>query len=68
MPGVDLLAFFENTYYERLPAGQVRKLLAALGHFSAHWKAAGSNDVTFKLHAWAKYLYKKESGARQPDV
>jgi len=58
MPGADLLAFFENTYYERLPAGQVRRLLAVLRHFSTRWSGFGSSDVTFKLRAWAKYLYK----------
>jgi hypothetical protein len=38
MPGADLLAFFENTYYKQLPAGQVRRRLAALRHFSSHMR------------------------------
>jgi hypothetical protein len=36
MPWADLLAFFESSYYKQLPAGQVRRLLATLGHYSSH--------------------------------
>jgi hypothetical protein len=37
MAGADLLAFFENEYYKRLPGGGARKLFARSQHVVSAW-------------------------------
>jgi len=37
MIGADLLTYFERVYYERLPAGEVRRLFAGYRHALSHW-------------------------------
>jgi hypothetical protein len=37
MIGADLLAYFENAYYQRLPAGEARRLFAGSRDALSHW-------------------------------
>ena len=37
MIGADLLSYFENVYYQRLPAGEARRLFAGYREASVHW-------------------------------
>lgn len=39
MVGGDLLIFFEEKYYRRLPAGSVRRILASVRHTLSEWKS-----------------------------
>jgi hypothetical protein len=40
MIGADLLAYFEEVYYQRLPAGEARRLFAGYRDTLSHWLLA----------------------------
>ena len=59
--GADLLKFFENMYYGSLPAGKVRRLMAACGHCFTSWLASIQLRVKLRFRIWAAYLAKRVS-------
>jgi len=53
MVGGDLLQFFENFYYTRLPAGRLRRVLALWRHVWIHWSFAVSRRVKLRFRIWS---------------
>jgi len=54
MVGGDLLQFFEDWYYERMPMGRARKLVALWRHVWIQWSFAVGRRVRLRLAAWFK--------------
>jgi hypothetical protein len=54
MVGGDLLRFFEDYYFSRMPAGAVRKRLALWRHVWIQWSFAASRRVKLRFRAWFK--------------
>jgi hypothetical protein len=61
--GADLLVFFEKYYYERLPAGVVRRVLANCYHLWLQWKHFFAVRLRFGYRKWMARLSSKRSGA-----
>jgi hypothetical protein len=61
--GADLLAFFEKYYYERLPAGVVRRLLASCYHLWLQWKHFFAVRLRLGYRKWMARLSSMRSGA-----
>jgi len=53
MVGGDLLEFFENFYYTRLPAGRLRRILALCRHVWIQWSFAVSRRVKLRFRKWS---------------
>jgi hypothetical protein len=53
MVGGDLLQFFENSYYARLPAGRLRQILALWRHVWVQWSFAVSLQLKLRYRKWA---------------
>jgi len=53
MVGGDLLQFFENFYYTRLPAGRLHRVLALWRHVWIQWSFAVSRRVKLRYRKWA---------------
>jgi hypothetical protein len=56
MVGADLLQFFEDCYYSRLPAGRLRRVLALLRHVWIHWSHRASVPLKLRLNLWFGHL------------
>jgi hypothetical protein len=54
MVGGDLLQFFEDWYYQHMPMGRVRKLLALWRHVWIQWSFAVGRRVRLRLRSWVK--------------
>jgi len=52
MVGGDLLQFFENFYYSRLPAGHLRRILAFWRHVWIQWSFEVSLRLKLRLRIW----------------
>lgn len=52
MAGGDLLQFFEKFYYTRLPAGQLRRILALWRHVWLQWSFEVSRRVRLRYRLW----------------
>jgi len=52
MVGSDLLKFFENFYYAKLPAGRLRRILALWRHVWIQWSFAVSRRVKLRFRIW----------------
>jgi hypothetical protein len=55
MIGADVLAYFEKLYFQRLPAGQVRRLLAICGHYFVNGLVRSQVMVKMRLRRWFAY-------------
>jgi hypothetical protein len=64
MPGGDLLQFFEDRYYERLPLGRFRRRLALWRHLWTQWSAAVGVRARLRLRTW----FKPRVGAEPPPL
>ena len=53
MVGGDLLQFFENFYYTRLPVGRLRRILALCRHVWIQWSFAVSLRVKLRFRKWS---------------
>ena len=65
MVGGDLLQFFENFYYARLPAGRLRRILALWRHVWIHSSFEVGRRVKLRFRKW---LGQPQSGIISPDV
>lgn len=54
MVGGDLLQFFEDWYYQHMPMGRARKLLALWRHVWIQWSYRVSRRVKLRLRLWFK--------------
>jgi hypothetical protein len=54
MPGADLLRFFEDRYFERLPLGRLRRRLALWRHVWTQWSGAVGVRVALRWRRWFK--------------
>ncbi|HWF78732.1 MAG TPA: hypothetical protein VN694_16325 [Caulobacteraceae bacterium] len=54
MVGGDLLQFFEDWYYERMPMGRVRKLAALWRHVWIQWSFAIGRRIKLRVVSWSK--------------
>jgi hypothetical protein len=54
MVGGDLLQFFEDWYYQHMPMGRARKLLALWRHVWIQWSFRVSRRVKLRLRLWFK--------------
>jgi hypothetical protein len=54
MVGGDLLQFFEDHYYSRMPAGRLRRRLALARHIWIQWSFAIGRRLKLRLQAWFK--------------
>lgn len=52
MVGGDLLQFYEDFYYSRLPAGRMRRILALWRHAWIHWKFNTFRPLRIFLQRW----------------
>ncbi len=52
MAGGDLLQFFEDWYYQRMPMGAVRRRLALWRHVWIQWSFAIGRRVKLRLRSW----------------
>ena len=55
MIGADVLAYFEDLYFRRLPAGRVRRLLAISGHYFVNSLLRAQVMVKMRLRIWVAY-------------
>jgi hypothetical protein len=55
MIGADVLAYFEKLYFQRLPAGRTRRLLAVCGHYFVNGLLRGQAMVKMRLRIWGAY-------------
>ena len=56
MVGSELLQFFENYYYSRLPYGRLRRVLALCQHVWLHWVFKASRPFRVRLQLWRSRL------------
>jgi hypothetical protein len=54
MVGGDLLQFFEDWYYQHMPMGRVRRLLALWRHVWIHWSFEIGRRVKLRWRIWFK--------------
>ena len=54
MVGGDLLQFFEDFYYSRMPLGRLRRRLDLLRHLWIQWSFALGRRVRLRLRRWVK--------------
>jgi hypothetical protein len=52
MVGGDVLQFFEDFYYRKLPAGRLRRVLALWRHVWSQWTFALSRRVKLRFRIW----------------
>jgi hypothetical protein len=52
MVGGDLLLFFEKFYYDHMPAGKLRKLLATCQHYYVQWRHFILVRVKLRYRIW----------------
>jgi hypothetical protein len=53
MVGGDLLQFFENFYYTRLPAGRLRRILGFWRHVWIQWSYLVTRWVKLRYRIWS---------------
>jgi hypothetical protein len=54
MVGGDLLQFFEDWYYQHMPMGRARQLIALWRHVWIQWSYRVSRRVKLRLRLWFK--------------
>jgi hypothetical protein len=54
MVGGDLLLYFERFYYDRMPAGKLRRILATCQHFLIQWHHFVRVRVMLTYRKWLK--------------
>jgi hypothetical protein len=52
MVGPEILTFYEKLYYSRLPGGEARRHLAALGHWISHWQHEARVRLRLRMKAF----------------
>jgi hypothetical protein len=55
MIGADVLAYFEKVYFQRVPAGRARRLLAICEHYFVNGLLRAQAMVKMRLRRWVAY-------------
>jgi len=53
--GADVLAYFENMYFQRVPPGRARRLLAICEHYFVNGLLRAQGMVKMRLRTWVAY-------------